>query len=473
MDRDLIIIGGGPGGYVAAIRASQLGKKVTLIEEDKIGGTCLNRGCIPTKALYKNAEVINTLSHIDDFGVTLSDFSIDMTKIQIRKNDIVNKLRSGIDQLLKGYGVEVIKGRAELIGNKTIQIRDIDNSTNTISASNIIIATGSYSTPMMIPGIDMKGVLNSDEVLDIDNIPKSMVVLGGGVVGVELAGIFASLGTEVTIIEFLPRLLYRLDEELSKRLTMYLKKKQIKVVTGVSVKEILLNNNGLKVVTGDDKGNKEYICDNLLIAAGRSANVKSVNLEAENIIYDKRGIKVDDNFETSSKGIFAVGDVIGGQMLAHVASEEGKVCVENIFGYMNHVNYDVVPSCVFSFPEVASVGMTEEEAKEKNINYIVGKSMFGANGKALTMGDGDGIIKVLAREDNHMILGVHIIGAHASDIIHEGVLSIQNKLTVESIVESIHAHPTLSEAFYEACCGCVGEAIHSLPGKKQNNKIIN
>nr|WP_312577805.1 dihydrolipoyl dehydrogenase [Sedimentibacter sp.] len=466
MDRDLIVIGGGPGGYVAAIRASQLGKKVTLVEEDKIGGTCLNRGCIPTKALYKNAEVINTLGHADDFGVSISDFSISMDKIQNRKNDVVNKLRSGIDQLLKGYGVEIIKGKAKLAGNKNVEIKDTDNFTKTITASNIIISTGSHSTPMNIPGIDLKGVLSSDEVLNIDNIPKSMVILGGGVVGVEFAGIFASFGTEITIIEFLPKLMYRLDEELSKRLTMYLKKKQIKVITGVSVKEVQSYDNGLKVITGNDKGTTEYICDNLLLAAGRSANVSDLNLESENIVYDKKGIKVNDNFETSAKGIFAVGDVIGGQMLAHVASEEGKVCVENIFGYNSYVNYNAVPSCVFSFPEVASVGMTEEEAKDKNINYIVGKSMFGANGKALTMNEGDGIIKVLARDDNHKIIGVHIIGAHASDIIHEGVLSIQNELTIERIIESTHAHPTLSETFYEACCCCVGEAIHALPRKK-------
>lgn len=466
MDRDLLIIGGGPGGYVSAIRGAQLGKKVTLIEEDKIGGTCLNRGCIPTKALYKNAEVINTLSHINDFGVAISSFSLDMTKIQDRKNNIVEKLRMGIDQLLKGYGVEVIKGKAEFKGNKIVEIKNIDNSISTVTASNIIIATGSYSTPLPIPGIELNGVITSDEILDIDNIPKSMVILGGGVVGVEFAGIFASLGTEVTIIEFLPRLMYRLDEEMSKRLTMYLKKKQIKVVTGVSIKEVQSCDNGLRVIAENEKGTTEYICENMLIAVGRSANVNNLNLEAENINFDKKGIIVNEHFETSSKGVYAVGDVIGGQMLAHVASEEGKVCVENIFGLAGHVNYNAVPSCIFSFPEVASVGITEEEAKQKNINYIVGKSMFGANGKALTMGEGDGIIKVLANIDNHKILGVHIIGPHASDIIHEGVLSIQNEITIENIVETTHAHPTLSEAFYEAVCGCLGEAIHSLPSKK-------
>lgn len=467
MDRDLLIIGGGPGGYVAAIRASQLGKNVTLIEEDKIGGTCLNRGCIPTKALYKNAEVVNTLSHIDDFGVTIANYSISMDKVQHRKNDIVDKLRSGIDQLLKGNGIEVIKGKASLKGNKNVEVISSDGSVTALSADNIIIATGSCSTKLPVPGVDLKGVITSDEVLEINYIPKSMVVLGGGVVGVEFAGIFASLGTEVTIIEFLPRLMFRLDEEISKRLTMYLKKKGIKVVTGVAVKEIQSYENWLKIIAGNEKGSSEYICENMLLSAGRLPFVDNLNLEAETISYDKKGIKVDENYQTSAKGIYAIGDVIGGQMLAHVASEEGRVCVEKLYGHKSQVNYDCIPSCIFSFPEVGAVGMTEEEAKEKNIDYIVGKSMFGANGKALTIGEGDGIIKVLAHSETHNILGVHIIGPHASDIIHEGVLAIQNGLTIEKIMESMHAHPTLSEAFYEAVCGCIGEAIHSVPSKKR------
>lgn len=467
MDRDLLIIGGGPGGYVAAIRGAQLGKKVTLVEEDKIGGTCLNRGCIPTKALYKNAEVINTLSHINDFGVEISDFNINMDKIQSRKNEIVDKLRSGIDQLLKANGIEVIKGRASFKGNKNVEITYPDNTAQVLTADNIIIATGSRSAGLPVPGADLSGVITSDEALSLDYIPKSMAVVGGGVVGVEFAGIFASMGTEVTIIEFLPRLMYRLDEEISKRLTMYLKKKGIKIVTGTSVKEIKVCEGGLKLIAGNERGSIEYTCENILFSAGRLPFMDNLNLEAEKISYDKKGIKVDDCYETSSKGIYAIGDVIGGQMLAHVASEEGRVCVEKIFGLKNHINYDAVPSCIFSFPEVGAVGMTEEEAKEKGIGYVVGKSMFGANGKALTIGEGDGIVKILAHSETHKILGVHIIGPHASDLIHEGVLAIQNGLTAENIIESIHAHPTLSEAFYEAVCGCQGRAIHSVPSIKR------
>lgn len=465
MERDLLIIGGGPGGYEAAIRGAQLGAKVTLIEEDKLGGTCLNRGCIPTKALYKNAEVINSLKNLDEFGVKLSDYNLDMKKVQSRKNEVVNKLVSGIDQLLKGNGVEVIKGRASFKGNKIIEVAT-EKGTEELSAENIIIATGSSTSAVPVPGIDLPGVVTSDEILNFNEVPKSLAILGGGVVGIEFAGIFASLGTQVTIIEFLPKILYRLDDELSKKLSVYLKKQGIKIITSSALKEVQPSDEGLKLIVGNDKGATELVCDYMLSAAGRKPNVEGMNLELSNIEYDKKGIKVDSNYKTSSEGVYAIGDVIGGVMLAHVASEEGKVCVENIYGHNSKLNYDAIPSCAFTFPEAASVGMTEDEAKENNVEYIVGKSMFGANGKALSMGEGEGFVKVLAEKESHRIIGVHIMGPHASDIVHDGSLAIQNELTVESIKESVFAHPTLSEVFYEAICGCIGEAIHSIPKKR-------
>lgn len=466
MERDLIIIGGGPGGYEAAIRGSQLGAKVTLIEEDKLGGTCLNRGCIPTKALYKNAEVINSLKNLEEFGVYLSDYKFDMEKVQARKNEIVNKLVSGIDQLLKGNGVEVIKGRASFKGSKILEVVT-EKGAEELTAENIIIATGSSTSTVPVPGIDLPGVVTSDEILNFNEVTKSLAILGGGVVGVEFADIFASLGTQVTIIEFLPKILYRLDDELSKKLTVYLKKQGIKVMTGSALREVQPSDEGLKLTVENDKGTTELVCDYLLSAAGRKPNVEGLNLELSNIEYDKKGIKVDGNYKTSSEGVYAIGDVIGGVMLAHVASEEGKACVESIYGHNSKINYNAIPSCVFTFPEAASVGMTEDEAKENNVEYIVGKSMFGANGKALSMGEGEGFVKVLAEKESHRIIGVHILGPHASDMVHGGSLAIQNNLTVEDIKESVFAHPTLSEVFYEAVCGCIGEAIHSMPKKKQ------
>lgn len=465
MERELVIIGGGPGGYEAAIRAAQLGANVTLIEEDRLGGTCLNRGCIPTKALYKNAEVVNSLKNMNEFGVEFNGYNLDMSKVQSRKNEVVNKLVSGIEQLLKGNSIEVIKGRATFIGSKTIQVEN-SGDMHEITCGKIIIATGSSTASVPVPGMDLPGVITSDELLDLSDIPDCLAVLGGGVVGVELAGIFASLGAQVTIIEFLPKILYRLDDELSKKLSVYLKKQGIKIITGSALKEVHAEENGLKLTVGNDKGDTEILCDYLLSSAGRKPNLEGLNLSAAGIDYDKKGIKVDGKYKTNIDGVYAIGDVIGGVMLAHVAAEEGKVCVENIYGHSSKLNYNAIPSCVFTFPEASSVGMTEDEAKENNIEFIVGKSMFGANGKALTMNEGEGFIKVLAEKDSHKIIGVHMMGPHASDIIQEGSLAIQNELTVESIKESIFAHPTLSEVFYEAVCGCIGEAIHTMPKKK-------
>lgn len=465
MNRDLVIIGGGPGGYEAAIRGAQLGKTVTLIERDRVGGTCLNRGCIPTKALYKNAETINSLKKMIEFGVSLGEFTFDMSTAQKRKDEVVNKLVSGVDQLLKGNSIEVIKGTASFKSNKTLQIVT-ESGTEEITGDNIIIATGSSTAFVPVPGIHLNGVVSSDEILNLQEVPKSLVVLGGGVVGVELASIFASFGSEVTIIEFMPKILFRLDDELSKKSTVYLKKQGIKIMTGTGLKEVQQSMDGLIVIVENEKGKTELKCDYLLSAAGRKPNTDGLNLEAASIDYDKKGIKVDEDYKTSAEGVYAIGDVIGGTMLAHISSEEGKVCVEKLCGHHADVNYDAVPSCIFTFPEVATSGMTEDEAKANNIEYLAGKSMFGANGKALTMGEGEGFVKVLADKESHKIIGVHIMGPHASDIIHDGSMAIRNQLTIENIKESVFAHPTLSEVFYEAVCACVGEAIHSMPKKK-------
>lgn len=465
MSKKILIIGGGPGGYVAAIRASQLGAEVTLVEKDELGGTCLNRGCIPTKALYKNAEIVNTMKIIGDFGIETGSFDIDMSKVQSRKDEVVHKMRTGIEQLMKGYKINVIKAAATFKDNKTVQLKTADGSQQEVRADAVIIATGSVSAPAAEPGMELPGVITSDDALSLDHIPKSMVVYGGGVVGVEFASIFASLGTDVTIIKYRPRLIRSLDEEISKHLAVYLRKKKIKVNVGVKVTHVEKTGAGLKVVAETEKGPVEYECENLLLAVGRMPNTGGLNLEAAGVAYSKRGITVNDDYETNVPGIYAIGDVIGGQMLAHVASEEGKVCVERIMGHDAHLSYGAVPSCVFSFPEVAVVGKTEEEAKEEGINYAVGKANFAANGKAMTLREAEGFVKVIADLESRKILGVHIIGPHASDLIHEGVLAVEKKMTVDDIKDTIHAHPTLGEAFYEATLGCVGESVHSLPKK--------
>lgn len=467
MDKDLLIIGGGPGGYVAAIRASQLGDNVTLIEEDKVGGTCLNRGCIATKALYKNAEVLNTIKKSDDFGISISGYSVNMEKVQQRKNSISDGLRTGVEQLLKGFNIEVIYGKASFIDKNTVEYVTGEGTKATVSAKKIIIATGSKASKLPIEGIDLPNVITSNEALNLDYIPNDIVIIGGGVIGIEFAGIFASFGANVTVIEYAPRILPMLDEEMVKRLAIYLKKKNIKINASTAVKKIeQTDNDKLKLIADNNGKLIEYTADLVLMATGRSINIDGLSLEKTGIEYDSKGIKVNNIFESSVSNIYAIGDVIGGQMLAHLASDEGKVAVENMHGINSSVNYDCVPACVFTFPELSSVGLTEEEAKNRKIDYSVGKFNFAANCKAQTISEGDGLIKVLADSETKKLIGVHILGPSASDLIHEAALSIQNGLTVDDIKETIHAHPTLSEAFQEASLAVSEQAIHALPRRK-------
>lgn len=468
MKKELVIIGGGPGGYVAAIRAAQLGVSVTVIEKDRVGGTCLNRGCIPTKAFYKNAEVYSIMKESEVFGISLPEVGFDMRQVQCRKKDVVNQVSGGVEQLLKGNRIEVVKGSARFVGPRELEVTGNDGNHTIMEAERIIIATGSLSAPLPEPGMDSPRVITSDEALELDYVPKRMLIYGGGVIAVEFAGIFASFGTEVTMVKYRPRLIRSLDEEVSKRLGVYLRKKKIKVDIGVKIKEIIETEDGLKVMAETDSGPKEYECELLLGATGRVPNIDGLNLEAAEVEYTDKGIKVDEQYRTSTNGVYAIGDVTGGQMLAHIASEEGKACVENM--YLSEsgqtpmkVNYDAIPSCVFSFPEVATVGMTEEEAKEKNPDYLVGKALFAANGKAVTLAETDGFIKIVADKNTHRILGVHIIGPHASDLILEGILAVDRRMTIEEIGEAVHPHPTLSEAFWEAVMDAKDLAIHALP----------
>ena len=465
MEKRLIIIGGGPGGYVAAIRAAQLGAKAILIEANKIGGTCLNWGCIPTKSLYKTAQILQTLNKSQEFGIQIDGFELDMTKVQERKNEIISRLTSGISHLLKEYQVEVLYGKASLVDKVTVAVTDVQGSISTFKAENILIATGSTSSTIPIEGLDLPGVINSSQALDLDYVPKSIVIIGGGVVGVEFAGIFQSFGSQVTLVEYLPRILANFDEEIVKRAAIYYRKSGIKIETGVKVEKIVGTKEGLKVLAQGKTEEEGYEGERVLVAAGRSINVEGLNLDQVGVSYDKKGIRVNNRFETSVPGIYAIGDVIGGQMLAHVASEEGKAAAEYILGHKGHVNYEAVPSCVFAFPEIATCGLTEEEAKNRGISYEVSKSMFSGNGKALTMGESEGLVKIIAERSSRKIIGVHILGPNASDLIHEGTLAVENALTAGEIGQTIHAHPTLAEAFHEAVLGIDNKAIHTMPKK--------
>ncbi len=463
MDKDIIVIGGGPGGYVAAIRAAQLGAKVSVIEKRDLGGTCLNRGCIPTKVLCKNAEILHTLNHIEDFGVKVSDYSIDVEKIQQRKGEVIDKLVGGVSTLLQANGVDVLRGEAVIEDKNTVRVKLREGGEKEITTENLIIATGSEISMPPISGINLPGVIGTDELLEFKEIPKRLVVIGSGVIGIEFANIFKNLGSEVTI--FSSRLLKRTDSDISKRFTAYIKKQGVKV-HNLRASEICKIENGLLVKGQSPKGEVETEADVVLVASGRVPCFGGIDLERLGIEYDEKGIKVDEYYETNVKGIYAIGDVIGGMMLAHAASNEGVKAVERIMGVLQTPDNAVVPDCIFASPEIAYVGLTEQQAKEKGLDYEVSKFMFGANGKALALGEPDGFVKVIATKEDKTIIGVHIMGPHASDLIHEGTLAISKKLNASDIASTVHAHPTLSEAFYEAVLGLNGEAIHMVPAKR-------
>jgi dihydrolipoamide dehydrogenase len=469
MDKSIIIIGGGPAGYTAAIRAAQLGAKVTLVEKEELGGTCLNRGCIPTKALYRTAEIINTLRNVEQFGIKVEGYSIDVDKIQERKKAIVNQLVSGIQQLLKANKVEVIRGTAQFKNENTVTISKEDGGEVELCGSAIIIATGSKSMLPPIPGADLDGIMLSDDILDFTEVPKSLAVIGGGVIGMEFAAIFNALGTKVTVVEYMPSILPMVDTDITKRLTAIQKKKGMEISTSTKVISIEKDDSGYILSYESKKGITNIAVEKVLISVGRAPQVEGLNLQAAGIKFDRKGIEADSNYRTNIKGIYAIGDINGKSMLAHAAAHQGIKAVEHIVRGKEIDDKTVVPSCIFTFPEIASVGITEEQAKEHGLKYKTGKFLFGANGKALALGEPEGMVKVISKtvdgqegENRDEIIGVHILGPHASDIIHEGALAVSAGLRVEEVIETIHAHPTLSEAFSEAVMALKGQSIHQV-----------
>lgn len=456
--KDLVVIGGGPGGYVAAIRARQLGMNVTLIEKDAMGGTCLNRGCIPTKAYYRNALAMRDILNCNEFNIQVENASFDMKAARQRKDKIVDNLVSGIEKLLQTNGVEKIIGEANLLDKNHVLVNGQE-----IETRNILLATGSIPASLPFEGINLPGVINSDQLLEWEEIPAKLAIIGGGVIGLEFACIFNSLGSKVTIFEYTPELLNSMDNELGKRLRVFLKKQNITVHTATTVEKISLFNDALLVTAMGKKGAVRSPADVILIASGRKPYTEGLNLDNLNIEVSESGfIKVDNNFITNIENIYAIGDVIGGHMLAHVASEEGIAAVEHMAGIPAHIPYHAVPACIFTIPEIASVGMSEEAAKAEGIEYQVGKFQFAANGKALTMGETDGMVKVLA-DQNDVIIGVHIIGPHASDLIMEGTIMVKNHMKITDMIGTIHPHPTLSETVMEALLDVHGKAIHLAP----------
>jgi len=459
-DIDVVIIGGGPGGYVAAIKAAHLGLKAVLIEKDKLGGVCLNRGCIPTKTLVSTAEMLNHLRRAGEFGIQIKDYSIDFSSIMKRKEMITRRLSSGVEQLMKANQVRVVRGEGQIIEPEAVEVFGTDGQKEVIKTKNIIIATGSSVMKPPLPGLDSEGVITSDEALSLSELPSRMIIIGGGVVGIEFAGIFNALGVKVTVVEMLPRILLPIDEEIARRLSQILKRKGIEILTDCKVKEIKKNIQNLEVLISTTDGEKKIETEKVLLAVGRVPELGNIDILGLGIELDGRAIKVDKKMRTNIPGIYAVGDVVGKIMLAHVASREGIVAVENISGKETLMDYKIVPNCVFSMPEVSSVGLSEEEAKKGNSNIKVSKFPFMANGKALGMGEIEGMVKIIADADTSELLGFHILGVHASDLISEGVLALSMEATAEEIVNTIHAHPTLAETIVEAAEGILGKPIH-------------
>jgi len=466
MERDLVVIGGGPGGYEAAIRAAQLGMKVCVVEKDKLGGTCTNRGCIPTKALYRHAEILNILHDIDEFGIKVSSYDMDVAAMQERKNKVVEQLRQGIEGLLKANDIEVIKGTGYITDSNTVKVMEENGLESEVKTKNIIIATGSIPAVPPIPGADAAGVYSSEDMLNFTEIPEDLTIIGGGVIGMEFAGIFNAMGTKVTVVEFLPNILAQVDTDLTKRLLPMLKKKNISINT--STKVVSIDKAGGKFVVNCEgkKGPVSFKSEAVLISTGRKPAFDQKSFTELGIEFTRQGITVDENYETSLKGVYAIGDVNGKWMLAHAAAHQGIQVAEHLAGMSHGEAGKVIPGCIFIFPEISVVGLSEDEAKTKGIDYVTAKFMFGANGKALALGEPEGLVKVIANKADKTILGVHIMGPHASDLIHEGVVAIEKKLTVDDIAHIVHAHPTLSEAFVEAVLGLEGKSIHSYPPKK-------
>lgn len=453
------ILGGGPGGYVCALRAAQLGLSVVLVEGERLGGTCLNRGCIPTKALVKSADLWREMKRAEEFGLAAGEMSFNFNKVMERKDQVVDTLVSGVEQLMKAAGIRVVSGWGEFKEPGFIEATT-EAGKEKIPVDNVVLATGSVPFRLPIPGANLPGVLTSDEILLETDLPQSIVIIGGGVIGLEFASIYHTFGVKVTVVEMLPTLLGNIDEEIPKRLTPILKKAGLELMTKTALKEIRRENNSFTVKVEDVKGAaKEITADKVLIAAGRKPNVRGIDIEGLGLKTERGALVVNARMETNIKHVYAIGDVVGGIMLAHVASSEGMVVAENIAGHDVEMNYNAIPSAIFTHPEIAAVGKTEQELKAAGVPYQVSKFPFSANGKALSLGETIGTVKILA-DDRGIIVGGAIMGPQASSLIQELVVAVAKGINAEELAHMVHAHPTLPEAVMEAAHGIGGKPLH-------------
>lgn len=460
---DLIVLGGGTGGYVAAIHAAQLGLKTALVDAGKVGGTCLHRGCIPTKALLQTADLLNTFRHRTDFGLEADNVGFNYPKVLAKKDKVVNHLYRGVQYLLKKNEIEVIEGWGRMLDSHRIEITAKGKEVRVISAQNILLATG--SVPRELPGMPFDGdrIISSDHVLERKEIPKSLLILGGGAIGIEFASMYQDFGAEVTLVEMQSHILPQDDPDIANELHKILEKRGVKILVNATVKTDTINveNNAVHAKIDTDNGILSTTTHALLVAIGRKAVVDNIGLETVGVTVERGFIKVDENYQTAVANVYAIGDVIGGYLLAHVAAHEGMIAVEHMAGKMpESLDPHRVPRVTYCRPEVASVGLTEEEARAAGYTVKTGVFPFRANGKSLILGEPEGFVKVVADEKTDILLGAHIIGPHASDLINEMALAKFLEATAWEVAESVHAHPTVSEVLHEAALAVDGMAIH-------------
>ena len=461
---DIAVIGAGPGGYVAAIRASQLGAKVAIVEKQYLGGTCLNVGCIPSKAMLHIAEVMHNMESFEDMGIHVAQPpTFDMRKAVAYKDKVVKRMTNGVGTLMKGNNVDVFDGLGTVDASRNVSVAKNDGSQEQFSADKLILATGSVPFLPPFPGIDGNNVINSDTCWNLPKTPESIICVGGGVIGVELACMFNALGSKVTIVEMLPNILAPVDDEIRRLLVRILGRRGIEIVTGAKVESIADDGNMKKVIASSEKGEQSFSGEYVLIAVSRTANTSGLEHLMEQGLDNERGrIRVNEKMETNLPGIYAIGDLVHGAGLAHVASMEGEVAADNALGHETLMDYNVVPNPIYTFPEVAFIGLTEAEAKEKYPEARVERFPWSANGKAVAMNETDGFTKVIIGKYDE-ILGAHIIGPDATNLISEYSVAMRSELTADEIIETIHPHPTLSEGLREAMLTVEGRPIHIPP----------
>ncbi len=455
----IIVIGGGPGGYVAAIAAAQLGAAVTLVEKDALGGTCVNRGCIPTKALIQTANLLHAIGKAGEHGIAIKECAFDFLKASARKDRIVRQLRDGIAYLMKKNSITVIKGAASMTDAGSVLVTG--DHAGELSADRIIIAAGSEPGSIPVEGIDGKDVINSDDVLAMGSLPRKMVVIGGGAIGLEFAQLFRRMNVEVSLIEMMPQILPAEDPDVAGALEKALKREGLAIYTDAQVMRIGTAPSGAKEVLFRSNGaDRTAEGDKVLVAVGRRPRTEGLGLEKAGIACEKGRVTVNDRMETSRKNVYAIGDVVGGVMLAHKAMAEGRCAAINAMGGEKRMDYRAIPRCIWTSPEVAAVGLTEREAKERYGDVKVGSFPFIANGKAKILGEIQGFVKIISESHYGEILGVQILGPHATELIAESVLGMQMEASFHCLNETIHPHPTLSEALLEASLGLEGKALH-------------